>query len=79
MNINNFKSLRLNDSENFVDVDSYGGHSNYGVVLTAYDFASEAIEVRRRGRETAMFVLKYEDTEIPDYWKNAEILYSTRR
>jgi hypothetical protein len=77
MNITNFKRLRINDTENFVDVQSCGGHHcSEGLVLTAYDFASERIEIRRKDRQTAMFVLKYNDTKIPEYWQDAEVIFS---
>lgn len=77
MNLTNFKRLRINDSENFVDVESCGGyHSSEGVMLTAYDFASQRIEIRRKERQTAMFVLKYNDVKIPEYWRDAEVIFS---
>ena len=77
MNITNFERFRINDSETFVDVKSCGGHAEEGVILTAYDFANERVEIRRKERQTAMFVLKRKDTEIPEYWQDAEIIFST--
>ncbi|MFE8701182.1 hypothetical protein ACFYKX_11305 [Cytobacillus sp. FJAT-54145] len=77
MNLTNFKRFRINDTHTFVDVEACGGHSSYGLKLVAYDFANERVEIRRKDKQTAMFVLKYEDTEIPDYWKDAEIIFTT--
>jgi hypothetical protein len=76
MNITNFKRLRINDSSNFIDVESCGGHSSCGVILTAYDFSSKRIEIRRKERQTAMFVLEYSDIQIPEYWQDAEVIFS---
>lgn len=78
MNLNNFKQFRINGTENFVDVTCCGGHSNDGFSITAYDFASDVIEVRRKERETVVFVLKYSDIEIPKYWDDAEVVFTTR-
>lgn len=78
MNLTNFKKVRINDTENFVDVQALD-HSSYGVMLTAYDFASEIVEVRRKESQTAMFVLSHGDIEIPDFWKDAEVIFSTRK
>lgn len=78
MNLTNFNKLRINDTENFVDVHAID-HSNDGVILTAYDFASEVVEIRRKNNQTAMFVMKYDDIKISDYWKDAEVIFSTRK
>lgn len=77
MNIENFSRFRINNTGNFVDVQSFGGHSSYGVVLSAYDFASKRVEIRRKEKQTAMFVFKYDDLEIPEYWKDADIIFTT--
>ncbi|OEH52949.1 hypothetical protein AQ616_18770 [Oceanobacillus sp. E9] len=80
MILTNFGSVRINDSENFVDIRNVeNSHISIGVMLTAYDFASEIIEVRRKNHETTMFVLKYDDIEIPEYWKDAEIIFTNRK
>lgn len=55
MQIRNFKRIRVND-ENFLDIDSFGGHSEYGAMVTSYDFASEVVEVRRKLCKTALFI-----------------------
>ncbi|MRX54672.1 hypothetical protein GJU41_11880 [Bacillus idriensis] len=77
MQIRNFKSIRIN-SENLLDVSGFGGHSDYGVLVTAYDFASAVIEVRRKEGTTAMLAMQYDDLDLPAYWKDAEILFTTR-
>lgn len=80
LNLTNFESVRINDTVNFVDVNTVGNnHISTGVMLTAYDFSSEIVEVRRKDRKTAMFVLKYDDIEIPDYWKDAEVIFTNRK
>ena len=79
MYLTNFTRARINDDKNFVDIQSCGGHISYGVVLTAYDFASDVVEIRRKGKETAMFALTFDDIEIPEYWKDAEVVFTTRK
>ncbi|ALY08096.1 hypothetical protein BhaS171_00040 [Bacillus phage vB_BhaS-171] len=78
MQIRNFKNVRVND-ENFLDVKSFGGHSDYGVMVTAYDFASEVVEVRRKEGRTSLFAYKFGDIELSDYWKDAEVIFTTRK
>ena len=74
MNITNFKNFRINNSENFVDVKSFNGHSNDGVMLVAHDFTSK-IQIRRREAETAMFVSSMEEFQIPEHWADAEVIF----
>jgi hypothetical protein len=76
MNITNFNRIRINDTDNFLDIEGFGGHSNYGVMATAYEFASKKIEIRRKDRQIAMFLFEFSDLEIPDYWKDAEVIFS---
>ena len=79
MNLTNFYQARINTTKNFVDIETAGGHISDGIVLTAYDFASEVVEVRRKGNETTMIVLRLKDTDIPEYWKDAEVIFTTRK
>lgn len=79
MEVANFSRLRINGSENFVDVSSNGRHhiSDF-VELTAYDFDS-FVEIRRKDNKTVMLVFKYNELEPSDYWKDADIIYSNRK
>lgn len=78
MQIRNFNKVRVND-ENFLDVNGFGGHSDYGVMVTAYDFASKVVEVRRKEGRTALLAYKFGDLELPDYWKDSEVIFTTRK
>ena len=79
MNIENFDRFRINNSENFVDVSLLPKtHSSDGFMLTAYEFTSEVIEVRKKNNQVAMFVMKYDEIKVPDDWKDAEVVFTTR-
>lgn len=75
LTLNNLEKI---GTENFADVRSCGGHSNDGFSISTYDFASDVIEVKRKEGETVVFVLKYSEIEIPKYWDDAEVVYTTR-
>lgn len=80
MDLTNFSNARINKSDNFVDIQNGGkSHISDFVILTAYEFSSKVIEVRRKERKVAMFALKYDDIEIPEYWKDAEVIFTNRR
>jgi hypothetical protein len=80
LNLTNFSRARINDSKNFIDISNGGkAHISQCVILTAYEFASEVIEVRRKERQVAMFTLEFDDIEIPDYWKDAEVMFTNRK
>ena len=80
MNLTNFSRARINNAENFVDISNgEKSHISQCVVLTAYEFASEVIEVRKKERQVAMFALQYDDISIPEYWKDAEVIFTNRK
>jgi uncharacterized protein (UPF0261 family) len=79
MEIRNFNCVRLGGDNNFIDVSAVE-HSSYGVMVSAYEMANlkgekRVIEIRRKNREIAMFVLVHKDLNIGEYWKDAEVLY----
>ena len=72
--------LRIEDDfPSAVDIDC----NNHTIVATAYDYilAQEqfrgAVEVRQKGGMTALIVYRYSDTEIPAWWRDAELVYSS--
>lgn len=80
MNLTNFSRARINNTDNFIDIENGGkAHISQCVILTAYEFASKVIEVRKKERQVAMFALQFDDIEIPDYWKDAEVIYTNRK
>lgn len=88
MRITNFDKFRIESESGvrsiFMDVHKFPEGCSSGFMVTAYEipslprdkFSKHRIEVRRKEREVAMFAYKYSDSEIPEYWKDAEILYS---
>jgi hypothetical protein len=79
MEIRNFDRVRLGGKDNFIDVRSVE-HSDYGLMISAYEFKNSkgekrVIEVRKKNREIALFVLLHNELNIDEYWKDAEVLY----
>ena len=84
MNITNFNRVRF-DAGNygpFIDIDKLNTHSSNGFYATAYLIGSidkkgdHAVQVRLKDRQVATFVTRYGEDDIPEYWKDAEILFS---
>lgn len=87
MIISHFSKIRL-DSEGhgdgvFVDIKAFPDGCSSGFMITGYDipsyknsFARHKVEVRKKLNQTALFVYKYDDSEIDEWWKDAEILYT---
>jgi hypothetical protein len=78
MDIENIEDINLNNSSRgmFVNVANFGGHSEYGLRLTAFDFAFSKLEIRQKDNMTAMFIYKYDDITIPEFWKDADVIYT---
>lgn len=83
LNIKNFNNLRLeSDSCVFADVSKLGSHSSEGFMVTAYmmrsidEYSKNKIEVRKKENEVSLLVYRFGDSKIPDYWKDAELLFS---
>ena len=83
MNIKNFDSFRIDAGDCcFMDVSKIGKHSNYGFMTTAYllkspdKYISQKVEVRKKDNKIALISYKYGDLQLPEYWRDAEILFS---
>jgi len=84
MEIRDFDKFRIGNDV-FMDVNrlSARDHSSYGFMVTAYemggsknDYSNHKVEVRKKDRMVALITYKYSDTEIDEWWRNAEVLYS---
>lgn len=84
MNITNFKSVRINDNCNWVDiktVDNY--HSSDVFMVSAFEignmpqkeYYNRNIKVLKKDYIISMFVSNFDDVELPEQWKDAEVLY----
>jgi hypothetical protein len=66
-----------------MDVSKIGSNCSEGFMAVAYEipsmpkdlFSKHKVEVRRKDRQVALIAYKYSETEIDEYWKDAEILY----
>ncbi|MEK3838690.1 hypothetical protein [Paenibacillus sp. FSL R7-0128] len=87
MNITNFQNFRIETEHSgdgvFADVRPFDSGSSSGFMVTAYNipsfknsWAKHKVEVRRKENQTALIVYKYNDSEIDEWWNDAEVLYS---
>lgn len=83
MIITNFDRFRIEaDSYCFMDISKIGHHSSSGFVAEAYlmktpqDYIKQKVEVRKKERQIALITYHYVDAEIPEYWRNAEVIFS---
>ena len=55
-------------------------HENTGVIAITYDWGEGYIEIRRnKNNDIAIFNSKYIDTPIPEYWEDAEVIWTNRK
>lgn len=89
MDVTGFKKFRINSDSSigeavFMDVRNIGSSCREGFMAVAYEIPSitrdsytkHKLEVRRKDRTVALISYKYSDTEIDEYWRDAEVLYS---
>lgn len=87
MNITQFDRFRINSESSigsavFMDISTIDGGCSGGFMAIAYEipnnkgFSSHKIEVRRKERQVALLTYKYSDLELPEYWRDAEVLHS---
>jgi hypothetical protein len=82
MEIKNFsENVRLGHDV-FIDVRKISGHCSEGVMATAYMFKSDdkytkrKVEVRKKDNSVALITYYYSDTKLPEYWQDAEVLFT---
>lgn len=46
--------------------------------LSTYAFINSKVEVRLKDRCVSIFVYEYSDSELPDWWRDSEILWSNK-
>jgi hypothetical protein len=89
MNITQFDRFRINSESDicnnlFMDVRKISNSCSEGFMAVAYEipsmpkdkYSKHKVEVRRKERQIALIAYKYSDTEIDEYWRDAEVLYS---
>ncbi|APB77416.1 30S ribosomal protein S16 [Paenibacillus polymyxa] len=83
MEITNFDRLRVkSDTFCFMDIEKIGNNSSNGLMATAYlmgaiqDYINQKVEVRRKDNYITVISYHYDDIEIPEYWRDAEVIFS---
>lgn len=52
------------------------GYSDYGLFAQVNTYRLPRIELRKKEHTVALFVFGYDDLEIPEWWRDAEVLWS---
>lgn len=83
MNIQNFERFRVEANTCcFMDIERIGHHSSNGFMATAYlmgsiaNYIQQKVEVRKKDNLVTLISYHYSDAEIPEYWRDAEVLFS---
>lgn len=89
MDITQFDRFRIKSSSStgsnvFMDVSRIGTSCSEGFMAVAYEigtspfdnYSKHKVEVRRKERQIALIAYRYSDSEIDEWWRDAEVLYS---
>ena len=86
MNLANFKRIRIGSRHPMtLDVETIEYHERDGIYAYFYGSpnlfdgsALERAELRRKNNTYAIFLFRYKDMELPDSWKDSDLLWSLR-
>lgn len=63
-----------------LDIESIHGHESGGILAAFYTYEMsdglKRVELRRREERIALFLFRYEDMDLPEWWQNSELLWS---
>jgi len=87
MNISNFsETIRLGGSFPVCfDVSPITDHEGYGVMAHVYthrkDGENHYFQLRKHNEEklVAFFAVKFDDIDLPEYWKNSILIWDSRK
>jgi hypothetical protein len=80
MDITNFDKLRVGSHyPQTLDIRPVEGHESYGICATfcAYDVPEglKRAELRYKDHTYGLFLLRYEDQELPGWWEDSEVVW----
>lgn len=80
MEIRNFDRVRIGSGYPAVlDISPIEGHESYGIAARFYDAVLDEdfqVELRRKENDLALFLFRYGDMELPNYWQDSELVWS---
>lgn len=80
MDIQNFDRVRLGQFPLCLDIQKECGHSEYGLSASFWVYPGakgiSRVELRKGEHEYRLFLLRWEDQEVPEPWKDNELLWS---
>ena len=86
MNIANFKRIRIGSHyPQTFDVQPIESHESDGIYASFQGFptfydgtALERAELRHKNNSYAVFLFRYKDMELPDWWKDSDLLWTLK-
>ena len=81
MDIINFtEGFRVGEYPACLGIRPLGYTDGAGVYALAYDDSfAHRIELRRRDDTVALFVFRYDDTDLPEWWTDSEMLWTNQK
>ena len=61
-----------------LDISKISDHESYGVYAMTSVSSSNRVELRQKAGEVALFTFKYNETELPEWWKDSELIWSNQ-
>ena len=76
--IKSYDKLSIGDAPANLQVESVGWGSGLQATFHAFDSVVEKThaQLRKKQNEYALFLFAYADTEIPEWWQDAEIIWT---
>lgn len=85
MDLANFDRVQLGSKfPSVIDCQAICGHEQYGLMASVRTYKREReggyvqFRVKRDEHEAALFTFQFDDGEVPDDWKDAEVLWDSR-
>ena len=81
MDITSFKRIRVGSHyPQTLDIAPIEAHESDGLYASFFAFpminrGMRRVELRRKDNSFALFLFRYDDMELPDWWKDSELLW----
>jgi hypothetical protein len=76
--ITNFDNVSVGTNKfSSIQVFPIRGHEHNGIYATIFDFSTndgKLLQLRRKGNYYALFMSEYNDTVLPEYWQDSELI-----
>jgi len=81
MNLRDFKRVRIGSNyPQVLDIQPIEAHESDGLFASFQGFVllekgQKRVELRKKDNSYALFLFRYKDMELPDWWKDSEIIW----